>query len=58
MTLLVMYLFAYFLIYILFSNMWETRVRPLGQEDTLAKRVATHFPIEYHGQRSLKGYSH
>lgn len=45
MTLLVVYLFAYFLIYNLFSNMREIRVQPLGQEDTLAKGVATHFPI-------------
>ena len=40
--------------------MWETRVRSLGQEDTLEKELATHSSIltwRNHGQRSLAGYS-
>ena len=39
---------------------WETQVRPLGQEDPLEKGVATHSSIlawRIHGQRSLAGYS-
>ena len=39
---------------------WETQVRPLGQEDPLEKGVATHSSIlawRIHGQRSLTGYS-
>ena len=38
----------------------ETRVRSLGQEDPLEKEMATHSSIlgwEFHGQRSLTGYS-
>ena len=38
----------------------ETWVRSLGREDPLEKGVATHsifFPGEFHGQRSLVGYS-
>ena len=38
----------------------ETWVRSLGQEDPLKKRMAIHsniFPGEFHGQRSLAGYS-
>ena len=40
--------------------MQETWVQPLGQEDPLEKRIATHpvfFPGKSHGQRSLLGYS-
>ena len=40
--------------------MQETWVRPLGQEDPLKKRMATHsniLPGELHGERSLVGYS-
>ena len=43
-----------------FFGMWETRVRSLGQEDPLKKEMATHpvlLPGEFHGQRSLVGYS-
>ena len=37
----------------------ETWVQPLGQEDPLEKGMATHSSIlgEFHGQRSLAGYS-
>ena len=38
----------------------ETQVRSLGQEDPLEKGMATHSSIlagEFHGQRSLVGYS-
>ena len=38
----------------------ETWVRDLGQEDPLEKEMATHSSIlagEFHGQRSLEGYS-
>ena len=38
----------------------ETWVRSLGQEDPLKKRMAIHsniVPGEFHGQRSLAGYS-
>ena len=38
----------------------ETWVRYLGQEDPLEKEMATHSSIlagEFHGQRSLEGYS-
>ena len=38
----------------------ETWVRYLGQEDPLDKEMATHSSIlagEFHGQRSLEGYS-
>ena len=41
----------------------ETRVRSLGWEDPLEKGMATHcsilvfLPGEFHGQRSLAGYS-
>jgi len=40
--------------------MRETRVQSLGQEDPLEKGIATHssiLPEEFHGQRSLVGYS-
>ena len=40
--------------------MQKTQVRSLGQEDPLEKGIATHFkflPGEFHGQRSLVGYS-
>ena len=40
--------------------MQETRVWSLGQEDPLEKGMATHSSIlagEFHGQRSLVGYS-
>ena len=38
--------------------MQETQVRSLGREDSLKKGMATHFlPGEFHGQRSLVGYS-
>ena len=40
--------------------MQETWVQPLGQEDPLEKRIATHpvfLPGKSHGQRSLLGYS-
>ena len=46
--------------------MLETQIRPLGQEDSLEKGMATHSSIiawripwtgEFHGQRSLVGYS-
>ena len=40
---------------------WEMWVWPLGWEDPLEKKMATHFsgflPGEFHGQRSLEGYS-
>ena len=38
----------------------KTWVRSLGQEDPLAKRMATHSSVlawRIHGQRSLAGYS-
>ena len=40
--------------------MQDTLVRSLGQEDALEKGMATHSSIlarEFHGQRSLVGYS-
>ena len=41
--------------------MQETQVQSLGQEEPLEKRRATHSPVflpaEFHGQRSLAGYS-
>ena len=40
--------------------MWETRVWPLGWDNTLEKGMATHssiFAWEFHGQRSLADYS-
>ena len=40
--------------------MWETRGRSLGQEDPLEKGISTHPSVlaeEFHGQRSLAGYS-
>ena len=39
---------------------WETWVQVLCLEDPLKKRMATHssiLPREFHGQRSLAGYS-
>ena len=39
---------------------WETQVWSLRQEDPLEKSMATHsvfLPGEFHGQRSLAGYS-
>ena len=41
-------------------GMWETRVRSLGQEDSLEKEMAPTpvlLPGESHGGRSLVGYS-
>ena len=41
-------------------TVWETWVRSLGWEDPLEKGMATHSSIlsgEFHGQRSLTGYS-
>ena len=41
-------------------EMQETRIRFLGQEDLLEKGMTTHsvfFSGEFHGQRSLVGYS-
>ena len=43
-------------------SMWETWVQSLGQEDPLEKEMAAqHTPVflpgEFHGQRSLVGYS-
>ena len=41
-------------------RMWEIRVQSLGQEDPLEKEMATTpvvLPGEFHGQRSLVGYS-
>ena len=37
----------------------ETQVQSLGWEDPLEKRMVTHpfLPGEFHGQRSLAGYS-
>ena len=38
----------------------ETWVQSLGQEDLLEEGMATHpesLPVEFHGQRSLAGYS-
>ena len=38
----------------------ETEVQSLGQEDPMEKEMATHssiLPGEFHGQRSLEGYS-
>ena len=41
--------------------MQETQVQSLGQEEPLEKRMVTHSPVflpaEFHGQRSLAGYS-
>ena len=40
--------------------MWEMEIQPLGQEDFLEKKMATHSRIlagEFHGQKSLVGYS-
>ena len=40
--------------------MQETRVQSLGREDPLDKGMATHpvfLPGEFHGQRSLMGFS-
>ena len=40
--------------------MQETQVQSLGREDILEKVMATHpvfLPAEFHGQRSLAGYS-
>ena len=40
--------------------MWEMWVWSLGQEDPLEQGMATHssiLPGEFHGQRSLVGYS-
>ena len=40
--------------------MEETQVRSLGHEDPLEEEMATHsnnLPGEFHGQRSLVGYS-
>ena len=39
--------------------MWENRVRSLGREDPLEMEMATliFLPGEFHGQRSLVGYS-
>ena len=40
--------------------MLETQLRSLGQEEPLEKGLATHaniLPGEFHGQRSLAGYS-
>ena len=41
--------------------MWETWIQSLGWEDPLEKEMATHslvfLPGEFHGQRSLVGYS-
>ena len=38
--------------------MQETQVQSLGQEDPLEKGMATQsLPGEFHGQRSLAGYS-
>ena len=39
--------------------MWETWVQSLGWEDPLEEGMATHSSIlgEFHGQRSLAGYS-
>ena len=41
--------------------MQETQVQSLGWEDPLEKEMATHssglLPGEFHGQRSLVGYS-
>ena len=41
-------------------TMWETRIRPLGWEDTLEKEVAIHsvlLPRKSHGRRSMVGSS-
>ena len=41
-------------------RMWEIRVQSLGQEDPLEKEMAATpvvLPGEFHGQRSLVGYS-
>ena len=37
--------------------MQETWVRSLGQEDPLEKEMVVFLPGEFHGQRSLLGYS-
>ena len=40
--------------------MWETQVQSLGWQDSLEKGMASHSRIlagEFHGQRSLVGYS-
>ena len=37
--------------------MWETWIWSLGWEDLLEEGMATHLPGEFHGQRSLVGYS-
>ena len=38
-------------------SMQEIWVPSLGWEDPLEKETATHWPGEFHGQRSLAGYS-
>ena len=39
-------------------SMQESRVQSLGWEDPLEKEMVTHsLPGEFHGQRSLVGYS-
>ena len=35
----------------------ETWVRSLGQKDPLEKEMVVFLPGEFHGQRSLAGYS-
>ena len=41
--------------------MWETWIQSLGWEDPLEKEMGTHslvfLPGEFHGQRSLVGYT-
>ena len=43
-------------------DMWKTQVQSLGWEDPLEKGMAAHLPGvflpgEFHGQRTLAGYS-
>ena len=42
------------------QEMQEIQVPPLSQDDPLEKEIATTpalLPVEFHGQRSLAGYS-
>ena len=42
------------------KNLWETRVISLGWEDPLEKGmlpISVFLPGEFHGQRTLAGYS-
>ena len=38
-------------------TMWETWVRPLGQEDRKWQPTSVLLPGKFHGRRSMVGYS-